>query len=390
MVAVLIWLTRWWTNKQVLKSIPKAYIPVEKGDVNKKVRKMIVAGLHRSAVIAWDARPRPENESGVAISKPGNRESFVLATKDEEDNSGKPQAANKKKKKDSKSDKNGHVVNIPPAEPVWGEISHNGWSSPTSMDLPNLQFITVILELPHLIEARAVSLAPPDPDLLTDPPTLDVRAATLLQRPVSMGLRDYISHLSSIGVIDAPALATDFLAAYEHARFSGRVLSEAQFRQLMKQFADLLRGMKTLASSVLEQLEVDEDGSEVDGDSISAYTSQSHRSASNASVRSIASKASQGTVQTPSSRMIATNATPTRGYTFSTAPATPATPRSRRQGPSRSPSLNFFARSRQPYTGSTGSSASSLRSTSQGSVIRLSRRDEGSHLPYTLTIPDAR
>jgi len=389
-LAALIWSTRWWTNKQALKAIPKSYIPVEKGDVNKKVRKMIVAGLNRSAVIAWDARPRLQNESDTVVSAPHNRDSFALAIK-EDDSRDQPKAKKeKKKKKKSRSEKSNHVVTIPPEKPVWGDISHDGWSSPTSHDLPNLQYVTVILELPHLIEARAVSLAPPDPDMPTDPPTLDVRAASFLQRPASMGLRDYMGHLTSIGVVTSSELATDFLAAYEYARFSGRALSENEFRELMKQFAELLREMKTLAPSVLEQLEMEDDESDIDRESASAYTSQSHRSASNASLRSMDSRASQGTVQTAPSREIATEQTPTRGYKFSTAPATPVTPRSRIPNPSRSPSSNLFSRSRQAYAGSTGSSASSLRSTSQGSVIRLSRKDEGNHLPYALTMHDSR
>ncbi|KAI4225942.1 MAG: hypothetical protein L6R40_008324 [Gallowayella cf. fulva] len=46
--------------------------------------------------------------------------------------------------------------------PSWDNISHSSWSSPFSSDLSNLHFDPIIHEIVNLIEAKAVSLAPPD------------------------------------------------------------------------------------------------------------------------------------------------------------------------------------------------------------------------------------
>src|SRR3569833_3964072 len=54
---VFVYFTRLYVTQSVLKSIPKSWIPIEKGDVGKNIRKMIVAGLRRSAAIAFASRP---------------------------------------------------------------------------------------------------------------------------------------------------------------------------------------------------------------------------------------------------------------------------------------------------------------------------------------------
>lgn len=374
---MIIWGSRWWADREALKGIPKTWIPVEKGDVNKKVRKMVVASLNRSAVIAWDARPRVPTEPPAIVSDSENQEVLAVPV---------PEAEVAGELQKQETEKSHHTVTIPPKKPVWGVISHDGWASPISSDLPNVQYSTVILELPHLIEAQAVSLAPADPSSDSEPPMPDVRAVSILQRPTSMGLRDYIGHLTSVGTITLPTIATEFLADYEYARFSGRPLNETQFRHLMSLFAELLRTMKGLASSILEELEMFDSESDIDGDVNSAATTPlTHRSRSLASKQSTISLS--GTLKTAPSRRVMNNLTPTRGQTFSTAPATPATPKSRRPDFSRSPSSRSFAQIRHPYAGSTGSSQSSLRSTSQGSVIRLRSTNGSNDLPYTLMIP---
>lgn len=347
--------------------------------MNKKVRKMVVASLNRSAVIAWDARPRVPTEPPAVVSDPENPEVFAVP---------ESEAGTIGELHNQETEKSDHTVTIPPKKPVWGVISHDGWASPTSPDLPNVQYITVILELPHLIEAQAVSLAPADPSSDSEPPMPDVRAVSILQRPASMGLREYIGHLTSLGTITLPTIATEFLAEYEYARFSGRPLSETQFRDLMKQFAELLQTMKGLAPSVLENLEMYDSESDIDGDVNSAATTPlTQRSRSLASKNSTISLS--GTIKTAPSRRVANVSTPTKGQTFSTAPATPATPRNKWPDFSRSPSSRSFTQTRHPYVGSTGSSRSSLRSTSQGSVIRLRSTNGSSDLPYTLMIPGA-
>src|ERR1700694_1834863 len=57
-LALIIYASRLYTNRTIIAGIPKAWIPVENGDVRKSVRKMIEESLSRSAVIAWNARPR--------------------------------------------------------------------------------------------------------------------------------------------------------------------------------------------------------------------------------------------------------------------------------------------------------------------------------------------
>src|ERR1700733_11243473 len=135
LIAILIYASRLYTNRSVLQSIPKTYMPIEEEDLpGRAVRKLIADALARSAVIAYEARPR--------------------VTKVEHS---PPTASTRLSALSASSRK------VPSVEPTWGPIAHPGWSSPASQDLPNLQYATVIAELPDLIEARAVSLAPSDP-----------------------------------------------------------------------------------------------------------------------------------------------------------------------------------------------------------------------------------
>ncbi|KAJ5972249.1 uncharacterized protein N7479_002167 [Penicillium vulpinum] len=230
-IAALIYATRIYTNRSALTGIPKAWIPVEKEDVSKSVRRLVKEGLIRSAIIAYQARPRD------------------IST-------------------DEDSFQNYRPLLIDSERPPWGHVEHPGWSSPATPDLPNLPYRTVIQELPSLIEAKAVSLAPadslslappypfdPSSDLTTHPFSLpDTRVVEVLQRPASMGLREYIRHLTSLGAIYPPELGADFLALYEQARFSPHDLHEAEFRDLMHLFAEILRGMTSLAPPILDEI----------------------------------------------------------------------------------------------------------------------------------------
>ena len=380
-----IYASRLLTNRSVLRSIPKTYIPVEKGDVNKKVRKMIAGSLSRSSAIAWDSRPRipsqpyavrPESESRGPVARTAEPE------KGEE-------IPHKLRKSHERGEKGGPTIVIPSPKPVWGEIAHNGWSSPTSPDLPNLQYVTVILELPHLIEARAVSLAPPDGASTSEPPLPDIRAVDLLQRPAAMGLRDYITHLINLGVITSPSTATEFLAAYEFARFSGRPLAEPQFRDLMREFAAILRNMAPLSAAILASLDINAPESDIDDDATSSSTPATQRSRSLISSGNANSRVgSEGTIRTAPSRRVETNGTPMmRREEFSTAPATP---RSKKRAVSTSPGANSFAQSRRSHYRGSGTSSDSLRSTSQFSVVKLSRTNKEGEPPYALNIPRAR
>ncbi|KAL1957785.1 hypothetical protein VTO42DRAFT_5503 [Malbranchea cinnamomea] len=230
LLAGLIYATRIFTNRSVLNGIPRPWIPVEKPDVPKSVRRLVVEGLTRSAVIAQQARPRDRTD---------------------EDNSRLDPA----------------LVIPPDAPPPWGEISHPGWTAPECPDLPNQDFETVIKELPHLIEAKAVSLAPPDPrfvrfehgrssrDSIEHIP--DERVVDILQRPRSMCLRGYLNHLARLNMIHNPEIATSFIRLFERARYSEQPLREPEFRSLMGMFAELLRGMKEVDPAIVAEVQAE-------------------------------------------------------------------------------------------------------------------------------------
>lgn len=93
-----------------------------------------------------------------------------------------------------------------------------------------MQYAAVIAELPHLIEAKAVSL--------------QVVGGMALGRQEHMTLRAYLAWLAELGYVKAGA-ADLFLGGYERARWrtQGEGIEEAEFRGLMKVFAGLLRGM---------------------------------------------------------------------------------------------------------------------------------------------------
>ena len=225
LIAILLYASRLYTNRSVLKDIPKSYIPIEKDDLpGKRVRRLIVDSLARSVVVAYQARPRSKRREAESPSISGRISALTRA--DDE------------RKKD--------------AEPTWGTVAHPGWSSPSSPDLPNLQYATVIKQLTDLIEAKAVSLAPVNP--LSTPsidgtPMPDERVIEVLQRPVEMGMRQYIGQLKALGVAQDNLLSREFVALYEIARFGPQPLNEDEFRTLMNMFADLLRSMTSLGEA---------------------------------------------------------------------------------------------------------------------------------------------
>lgn len=58
LLAIFIYTSRLYTNRTVLAAVGKSWIPVEDGEVGRSIRKMIVKALERSALIAWEGRPR--------------------------------------------------------------------------------------------------------------------------------------------------------------------------------------------------------------------------------------------------------------------------------------------------------------------------------------------
>lgn len=395
-IATIIYASRIYTNRSVLAAIPKTWIPVEKEDVSKGVRKMVVESLNRSVAIAWAARPRITKTAAPAESPAQDGPEEVKRME--------PRSKRRFLRKAPTTDNEKLALPTPPKEPVWGVINHQGWSSPLSPDLPNLQYITVIQELPHLIEAKAVSLAPTDPGSSSDQPVPDYRAIEYLHRPSTMGLRDYVTHLTVLGVITAVAAATTFLTIYERARFFPHPLSEDDFRHLMTSFTEILRGMAPLSAEFLDALDLYsdieplhvEEESDIDDDGSTTSTpvthysrrtpvrTASHRSSSNNSTHS------GGTVRTAPPRRLGTNGTATTrsGKGFFTAPATPMSREERAASPLTNRTPSFSSSLTNPRLRGPRSVASSASLRSEGSVIRLSSgRREAGGLPYTLHIP---
>ncbi|KKY20924.1 putative ankyrin repeat protein nuc-2 [Phaeomoniella chlamydospora] len=245
-VAMSILASRIYTNHSVLSSIPKTYIPIEHEDVRKHVRQMVQKVLERNAVVAYNVRPKY-----LALEVEGDAPGLTSRLSSVSAASPNPERLR--------------------ACREWAKISHPGWSSPYSPDIPNLQYDVVVEELSSLIEAKAVSLSPADPlhaksprlsspdpfgghstDNETAPP--DPRIVQFLERPDNMSLRDYVSHLSSLNLINPPALSEQFLELYEYARFSGDPLTEDEFRRLMSIFAEILRGMTHLDEDLTSQI----------------------------------------------------------------------------------------------------------------------------------------
>lgn len=386
---VCIYFFRLYVTRTALASIPKPYIPIDKGDVRQSVRKVIAYGLSRSAAIAYESRPR------VVPARP------PTANMEEEDDIGQKKKTKKKlgifplKKAATPKEKMGIV--LPPHSAVWGEIEHNGWASPNSPDLPNLQYSTVIQELPNLIEAKALTLAPPQLQSELGQPILYPEAIGLLERQENLGLRQYLAHLAQLGVLAPSRTTADFLSSYEYARYSTRPISNARFRELMHLFAEILRTMQPLDPQVLlgatDGSSISTESDDIDDDAPresnpSTRHSSLHRQRSNATTSSnTSSNASQ--IRRPVLQF-RQSSQGTRAGTYRTAPTTP---KSRRTAvtPSPTSSLNSFAQSRPLYDiGAEISGSSSNVSTSSagfgGSVIRLSEGAGAGDLPYVLTL----
>ena len=362
-IVCFVYILRLYINKTALAAIPKAWVPIDKGDVKDAVYKVIGAGLCRSAVIAYEARPRAD--AGGREQDPGRVE---------------PHARVALKKMSTAAE--GLGITLPPHRAVWGDIEHCGWASPNSPDLPNLQYSTVLSELPNLIEAKALTMAPTEHNSPTSkPPLLYPDATILLQRMPNTSLREYVDHLADVGIINADATMTaDFLDQYETARFSNRPISNARFRELMHLFAEMLRAMVPL--DLEAQGGKDEDWapseSDIDNDAPRDTNPPSPRSSIfGAETTSLRGSIRRQVMRNPSAHALS----------FRTAPNTPG---SRRTGMlSRKSSNNSFAQSRRPYPASQPST-SSLRSRGSsidsGSVIRLATREDPDALPYVLNL----
>ncbi|KAI4243126.1 MAG: hypothetical protein L6R40_003676 [Gallowayella cf. fulva] len=380
-VAVLLYASRLYANRRALLHIPKAWSPLEKGQVEKRVRRLVAEKLDETAVVAYEARPRHLSKDDPQTQTPQNA---VQPT----------QSA-------------GPEIH-PPAllkPPPWGPISHPGWSSPSSSDFPHLQLTPIINELSNLIEAKAVSLAPPSPlsspiptSTAADSAVPDALIVEYLQRPATMGLREYFAHLTASRMLTQPNLNTHFLALYEKARFSSHPISETAFRTLMALFADILRNIQPLPPSIIDQIRADNasllyslsDAEGIDTDTRSLqsndtvqrtphpekyYTPRPDRG----SLSSGSEAGSEGTVRTaPSHPTLSRRDVSMRGERSS------STKRGFRVGDD---GVGLASRSQRSLR-TKKSLASSLGSQrSGGSVIRLAEARTELDLPYTIVTP---
>lgn len=329
-IALFIYASRLYTNRIALAAIPKSYLPIQRKEVPARVRRVIVKNRQRSALIAWDSRPRDvRNEPGAAATSRAidpEKHSYAAVRGATKEGSTPVNAAATAMTRKTRLPT--VIIPIDSDAPPWGTITHPGWSGAVSRyELPEgVRFETVVAELPHLIEAAAVALAPPDsafhfldqafspsqaaippssPDpaasssddvpsgsstakapystttsahvpssplasaQLTAPVTAprDPRAVALLQRPAATGLRTYLSHLVQLGILGGgPVLVEDFLARYEYARFSAHALTEGEFAALMAVFSELLGGLVPLDAKVARMLYKEMDDSDSDGE----------------------------------------------------------------------------------------------------------------------------
>lgn len=78
--------------------------------------------------------------------------------------------------------------------------------------------------------------------------TIGTKAQVLhpsFERPPGMSLRDYIYMLCNYDVIGVPkSLADKFIDQYDQARFSGKLITEAQFSDFMESCHKILVSMK--------------------------------------------------------------------------------------------------------------------------------------------------
>lgn len=402
-----IYFFRLYVNRTSLANIPKLYIPIDKGDVRTKVRKMIVASLSRSAAIAWESRPRAK-PTGSAVPP-------TATTQNSQERAGRKEEVNSKrslkrvfalKKATTVEEEMG--ITLPPVRPVWGEIEHYGWASPNSSDLPNLQYSTVICELPSLIEAKALTLAPPAPESTAHEVVLDTRAIALLQRPENLALRQYLAQLAELGVLAASRTTADFLSSYDYARYSTRPISNSRFRELMHLFAEILRSMQPLDPAFLNDYNNANDGgpseSDIDNDAPQRSPSTPRSQLTQPSVHRQDSHASRATTSTSGSsnsngsqihrhRPTIAPRNSSQGTWAGTYRTAPTTPKSKKTtGLSPTSSLDSFAQTRAPYHigEQTSSSSASIGSGHSGGsvIIRLAATSDSNALPYVLSLAD--
>lgn len=363
-VVLFVYVLRLYVNKTALAAIPKGWVPIDKGDVKDSVYRMISAGLQRSAAITYLSRPRDlvDDIAEDVRRRPGATYSRPRLTARTPDIIGQELG-----------------IKLPRQEVLWGKIEQPGWASPNSDDLPNLQYATVLSELPNLIEAKAMTVAPPDPESTAEQPILNTEVTELLQRDTTQTVRQYLEYLADLGVIEMDNTTIEFLNQYEHARFSNKPISNTRFRDLMHLFAELLRTMTSPDLDYIPEAAQVQSFSDIDSDA-PGTTPRSHLTRT----------------MTSSTRDSSRNGSPLRRRSqYATAPNTPGS-RHTMDMLTRQRSNNSFAttgtqsirRGRAPPLRSQPSNASlrSAATSTSGSVIRLASREDGGDMPYVFAM----
>ena len=384
LLAVLVLASRLYTNRSVLQSIPKTYMPIESEDLGKKVRKLVKEGIDRNALIAYNARPKYISEEDMSHGRARTRHLSLTSTTP-------PQSLQWQ------------------ARDKWAKIQHPGWSSPYSTDLPNLQYDVVIEELPSLIEAKAVSLAPPQPNVSGSPAFLhidrektvvpDPRFVDVLQRSEKTSFREYIERLSSLDLVEPAILSEHFLQLYEFARFSGIPLTDKEFRRLMSIFAEILRSLNHLSPRVISEAtgtipHIDDSAGSEGYETPSPRSDHSSEHTDARSLVSISTENSTGTQRRHPVDTVSEVSATDSYHSLRTAPLTQRS--ASRYTQARSSSGQSVVRrlpsgaSLRP-TRSNVSNASHNSAQSGGSVIRLAGAHEGPlDLPYVIDLQGGR
>jgi hypothetical protein len=401
LIAAFLYGTRLYTNRSILRDIPKTFLPIEREDLpGRNVHQLIQEKFASSAIVAYHAKPRSRR---IETELPDAGERILVLTKQ------------------IKQHHHHHILTPDERlllEPKWGAVAHPGWQSPAATDMPNLEYARVGDELLDLIEAKAVNMTPSNTNLASDEDDKDLRdprALELLTRPEGMGMRSYLGRLADLGILEDVGLTEDFLMIYEQSRYSGRPLIAEEFQDMMRLFAELLRGISRPEDHLLDLV----DGGEFYAGEGSAAPMHKMRSSS-FSGRS-AMSASSVVHKTPSPaprrftrpRRMSEDSVPSMStasleqathseFTAYTAPQIITRPQQRIQrdnfsasGVTRQETLvsrpDLHQAPSQSSFKSMATSRSSRSAGTQGSVIRLvteeaANRDVGSDLPYEINV----
>lgn len=395
LVAAFLYGTRLYTNRSILRDIPKTFLPIERGDLpSGNVHRLIQETFASSATVAYQAKPRSRR---IEVELDGAGERMLSITKQ------------------IKQHHHHHSLTAEEQrllEPRWGSVAHAGWQSPAAAEMPNLEYARVADELIDLIEAKAVSMVPSDPlstpnEDGTAPP--DLNALDTLTRPEGMGMRSYLAQLAEVGVLPDAELTDEFLSTYEYSRFSGRPLSTSEFESMMRLFAELLRTMAGPGLDPIDSADGDDTYEHGHGPLRTRSSSLSGKSASSV----IRNAPSPSSTRSAPPRRVSEDSVPSmstasfdRGslsvYTAYTAPQSSvqqghhldneleSKPTGTRQGTSRSRRSLRQMRSNTSFKSVTSSRSSRSEGT-QGSVIRLVREEAenrtiGGNLPYEINV----